>query len=74
MLVVKSLAFSSLGSLYPTSMRINDEGRLVVNFRTEIHFWGQLVVSHPGVYPACPPLLARVSVVLSAWQRRKVSQ
>ncbi|NXV33419.1 FREM2 protein, partial [Rissa tridactyla] len=36
------------GSLYPTSMRINDEGRLVVNFRTEIRFQGQLVMSHPG--------------------------
>uniref|UniRef100_A0A8C0FA62 FRAS1 related extracellular matrix 3 n=1 Tax=Bubo bubo TaxID=30461 RepID=A0A8C0FA62_BUBBB len=36
------------GSLYPTSMRINDEGRLVVNFRTEIRFRGQLVMSHPG--------------------------
>ncbi|NWX16774.1 FREM2 protein, partial [Aegotheles bennettii] len=36
------------GSLYPTSMRINDEGRLVVNFQTEIRFWGQLVMSHPG--------------------------
>ncbi|XP_025961935.2 FRAS1-related extracellular matrix protein 3 [Dromaius novaehollandiae] len=36
------------GSLYPTSMRISDEGRLVVNFRTEIRFWGQLVMSHPG--------------------------
>ncbi|KAM7168527.1 FRAS1-related extracellular matrix protein 3 isoform 1-T1 [Macrochelys suwanniensis] len=36
------------GSLYPTSMRINDEGRLVVNFRTQIRFRGQLVMSHPG--------------------------
>ncbi|XP_019377382.1 PREDICTED: FRAS1-related extracellular matrix protein 2-like [Gavialis gangeticus] len=36
------------GSLYPTSMRINDEGRLVVNFKTEIRFRGQLVISHPG--------------------------
>ncbi|KAM9295746.1 LOW QUALITY PROTEIN: FRAS1-related extracellular matrix protein 3 [Morus bassanus] len=36
------------GSLYPMSMQINDEGRLVVNFRTEIHFWGQLMMSHPG--------------------------
>ncbi|XP_077670579.1 LOW QUALITY PROTEIN: FRAS1-related extracellular matrix protein 3 [Eretmochelys imbricata] len=36
------------GSLYPTSMRINDEGRLVVNFRTQIWFRGQLVMSHPS--------------------------
>ncbi|XP_053316906.1 FRAS1-related extracellular matrix protein 3 [Spea bombifrons] len=36
------------GSLYPTSMRINEEGRLVVNFKTEIRFRGQFVVSHPG--------------------------
>ncbi|XP_040187457.1 FRAS1-related extracellular matrix protein 3 [Rana temporaria] len=36
------------GSLYPTSMRINDEGRLVVNFKTEIRFRGQFVQSHPG--------------------------
>ncbi|KAM4807701.1 FRAS1-related extracellular matrix protein 3 [Rhinophrynus dorsalis] len=36
------------GSLYPTSMRINDEGRLVVNFKTEIRFRGQFVMSHPG--------------------------
>ncbi|XP_073498399.1 FRAS1-related extracellular matrix protein 3 [Phyllobates terribilis] len=36
------------GSLYPTSMRINEEGRLVVNFKTEIRFRGQLVMSHPG--------------------------
>ncbi|XP_075470485.1 FRAS1-related extracellular matrix protein 3 [Ascaphus truei] len=36
------------GSLYPTSMRINEEGRLVVNFKTEIRFRGQFVMSHPG--------------------------
>ncbi|XP_043918185.1 FRAS1-related extracellular matrix protein 3 [Protopterus annectens] len=36
------------GSLYPTSMRINDEGRLVVNFKTEVRFRGQFVMSHPG--------------------------
>ncbi|KAG8453958.1 hypothetical protein GDO86_000546, partial [Hymenochirus boettgeri] len=38
------------GSLYPTSMRINKEGRLVVNFKTEIRFRGQLVMSHPGTF------------------------
>ncbi|XP_041034399.1 FRAS1-related extracellular matrix protein 3 [Carcharodon carcharias] len=36
------------GSLYPTSMRINEEGRLVVNFKTEVRFRGQFVMSHPG--------------------------
>ncbi|CAN2388811.1 Extracellular matrix protein [Pristimantis euphronides] len=36
------------GSLYPTSMRINEEGRLVVKFKTEIRFRGQFVMSHPG--------------------------
>ncbi|XP_032811128.1 FRAS1-related extracellular matrix protein 2-like [Petromyzon marinus] len=36
------------GSLYPTSMRINGEGRLVVNFRSEARFRGQFVMSHPG--------------------------
>ncbi|XP_006002942.1 FRAS1-related extracellular matrix protein 3 [Latimeria chalumnae] len=36
------------GSLYPTSMRINEEGRLVVNFKTEVRFHGQFVMAHPG--------------------------
>uniref|UniRef100_H3AF05 FRAS1 related extracellular matrix 2 n=2 Tax=Latimeria chalumnae TaxID=7897 RepID=H3AF05_LATCH len=36
------------GSLYPTSMRINEEGRLVVNFRTEARFRGLFVMSHPA--------------------------
>ncbi|KAK7166140.1 hypothetical protein R3I93_006042 [Phoxinus phoxinus] len=36
------------GAMYPTSMRINDEGRLVVNFKTEARFRGQFVMSHPG--------------------------
>lgn len=34
--------------MYPTSMRINDDGRLVVNFKTEARFRGQFVMSHPG--------------------------
>ncbi|XP_041088546.1 FRAS1-related extracellular matrix protein 2-like [Polyodon spathula] len=34
------------GALYPTSMRINEEGRLVVNFRTEARFRGLFVTSH----------------------------
>lgn len=38
-----------LGSLFPTSMRINKQGRLVVNFRTKAHFRGLFVQSHsPG--------------------------
>ncbi|KAM9456047.1 FRAS1-related extracellular matrix protein 2a [Clarias gariepinus] len=34
------------GALYPASMRINDVGRLVVNFRTKAHFRGLFVASH----------------------------
>ncbi|KAJ8368550.1 hypothetical protein SKAU_G00085780 [Synaphobranchus kaupii] len=34
------------GALFPTSMRINEEGRLVVNFRTEARFRGLFVTSH----------------------------
>ncbi|NXE46860.1 FREM2 protein, partial [Casuarius casuarius] len=34
------------GSLYPTSMRISEEGRLVVNFKTEARFHGLFVMSH----------------------------
>uniref|UniRef100_A0A8C9QQD6 FRAS1 related extracellular matrix 2 n=1 Tax=Scleropages formosus TaxID=113540 RepID=A0A8C9QQD6_SCLFO len=34
------------GALYPTSMRINEQGRLVVNFRTEARFRGVFVLSH----------------------------
>ncbi|XP_077467281.1 FRAS1-related extracellular matrix protein 2-like [Stigmatopora argus] len=36
------------GALYPTSMRINQQGRLVVNFRTEARFRGLFVLRHPG--------------------------
>ncbi|KAI5624981.1 fras1 related extracellular matrix protein 2b isoform X1, partial [Silurus asotus] len=36
------------GALYPTSMRINEQGRLVVNFRTEARFKGLFVTSHPA--------------------------
>ncbi|XP_026184383.1 FRAS1-related extracellular matrix protein 2a isoform X2 [Mastacembelus armatus] len=36
------------GALYPTSMRINDQGRLVVNFRTKARFRGLFMESHPG--------------------------
>ncbi|XP_062873398.1 FRAS1-related extracellular matrix protein 2b [Trichomycterus rosablanca] len=36
------------GALYPTSMRINEQGRLVVNFRTEARFRGLFVMSHPA--------------------------
>jgi hypothetical protein len=43
----------SVGSLYPTSMRIGEEGRLAVNFKTEAQFHGLFVLSHPGK-PHCP--------------------
>nr|XP_057942551.1 FRAS1-related extracellular matrix protein 2a [Doryrhamphus excisus] len=36
------------GALYPTSMRINQEGRLAVNFRTKARFRGLFVASHSG--------------------------
>ncbi|XP_076130115.1 FRAS1-related extracellular matrix protein 2a isoform X2 [Alosa pseudoharengus] len=36
------------GALYPTSMRINEQGRLVVNFRTEARFRGLFVESYPA--------------------------
>lgn len=42
------LLLLSVGSLYPTSMRIGEEGRLAVNFKTEAQFHGLFVLSHPG--------------------------
>ncbi|XP_053702923.1 FRAS1-related extracellular matrix protein 2-like isoform X1 [Synchiropus splendidus] len=36
------------GALYPTSMRINEQGRLVVNFRTKARFRGLFVEAHSG--------------------------
>ncbi|KAK7098028.1 hypothetical protein V1264_004919 [Littorina saxatilis] len=36
------------GYLYPTSMRMQDDGRLAVSFRTEARFRGQFVGAHPG--------------------------
>uniref|UniRef100_A0A2K5NFU3 FRAS1 related extracellular matrix 2 n=1 Tax=Cercocebus atys TaxID=9531 RepID=A0A2K5NFU3_CERAT len=38
------------GSLYPTSMRIGDEGRLAVHFKTEAQFHGLFVLSHPASF------------------------
>lgn len=43
-----SLMSVLIGAMYPTSMRINEDGRLVVNFKTEARFSGQFVMSHPG--------------------------
>ncbi|KAI3354096.1 hypothetical protein L3Q82_018646 [Scortum barcoo] len=43
------------GALYPTSMRINSQGRLVVNFRTEARFRGLFVFAH-----AASPLTSMV--------------
>lgn len=51
--------------MYPTSMRINEEGRLVVNFKTEARFRGQFVMSHPGMHVQCThpkPILCGHSV------------
>ena len=42
-------AVAFAGAMYPTSMRINEEGRLVVNFKTEARYRGQFVMSHPGM-------------------------
>ncbi|KAM8834642.1 FRAS1-related extracellular matrix protein 2-like isoform 2-T2 [Synchiropus picturatus] len=36
------------GALYPASMRINEQGRLVVNFRTKARFRGLFVEAHAG--------------------------
>ncbi|XP_060050888.1 FRAS1-related extracellular matrix protein 2 isoform X2 [Erinaceus europaeus] len=38
------------GALYPTSMRIGEEGRLVVNFKTVAQFHGLFVLSHPASF------------------------
>ena len=42
------VCFVAAGALYPTSMRINEQGRLVVNFRTKARFRGLFVESHSG--------------------------
>lgn len=49
-LKLKLFCFIVSGALYPTSMRINEQGRLVVNFRTEARFRGLFVVSHSGEF------------------------
>ncbi|KAK6168396.1 hypothetical protein SNE40_020939 [Patella caerulea] len=36
------------GYLFPTSMRIGDDNKLTVTFRTEARFRGQFVLDHPG--------------------------
>ncbi|XP_012499273.1 PREDICTED: FRAS1-related extracellular matrix protein 2 [Propithecus coquereli] len=38
------------GSLYPTSMRIGEEGRLAVHFKTKAHFHGLFVLSHAASF------------------------
>lgn len=48
----RTFASVLIGAMYPTSMRINEEGRLVVNFKTEARFRGQFVMSHPGTVHA----------------------
>lgn len=47
---MKLLLCGPTGAMYPTSMRINEEGRLVVNFKTEARFRGQFVMSHAGMF------------------------
>lgn len=42
------LRYFLAGALYPTSMRINDQGRLVVNFRTKARFRGLFVELYSG--------------------------
>lgn len=37
------------GYLYPTSMRMQEDGKLAVSFRTEARFRGQFVAKHPGI-------------------------
>ncbi|XP_047449328.1 FRAS1-related extracellular matrix protein 2b [Mugil cephalus] len=58
------------GALYPTSMRINGQGQLVVNFRTEARFRGLFVYGHPAspltsmvMCPDHPGLTFNLSVV-----------
>nr|XP_020040117.1 FRAS1-related extracellular matrix protein 2 [Castor canadensis] len=46
------------GSLYPTSMRISEEGCLAVNFKTQAQFHGLFVLSHPASFTS--------SMILSA--------
>lgn len=48
-MIMRLLLCDPTGAMYPTSMRINEEGRLVVNFKTEARFRGQFVMSHPGM-------------------------
>ncbi|XP_005155437.2 FRAS1-related extracellular matrix protein 2a isoform X1 [Danio rerio] len=54
------------GALYPTSMRINEQGRLVVNFRTEARFRGLFVVGHPANLRSLKTTASTVSTVMSA--------
>uniref|UniRef100_A0A8C6NWB8 FRAS1 related extracellular matrix 2b n=1 Tax=Nothobranchius furzeri TaxID=105023 RepID=A0A8C6NWB8_NOTFU len=60
------------GALYPTSMRINVQGQLVVNFRTEARFRGLFVSDHPAsslssmvMCPDHPGLTFNLSLVRS---------
>jgi len=38
-----------VGSLFPTSVRVQEDKRLVVTFKSEPHFHGQFVPSNPGM-------------------------
>lgn len=64
--ITKLLLCDPIGAMYPTSMRINEEGRLVVNFKTEARFRGQFVMSHPGM------LLTIIAVTHTRFYSRKL--
>ncbi|KAI2659804.1 FRAS1-related extracellular matrix protein 2 [Labeo rohita] len=51
------------GALYPTSMRINEQGRLVVNFRTEARFRGLFVAAHHVLSADHPGLTFNLTLV-----------
>ncbi|XP_037604970.1 FRAS1-related extracellular matrix protein 2a [Sebastes umbrosus] len=51
------------GALYPTSMRINEQGRLVVNFRTKARFRGLFVESHSRAIRAATSMSSMVMSV-----------
>uniref|UniRef100_A0AAY5KU18 Calx-beta domain-containing protein n=1 Tax=Esox lucius TaxID=8010 RepID=A0AAY5KU18_ESOLU len=53
------------GSLYPTSMRINGEGCLVVTFKTEARFRGHFILTHPGTSCVLNVYVSVLSVVKS---------
>lgn len=57
------LLLSFVGALYPTSMRINVHGQLVVNFRTEARFRGLFVLNHPGTVCHIEEVASKINVI-----------